>query len=173
MDFFQSLFALQVQGDWNITISTAAEGSLVVAVLLKNEGCGDDARHVIPPIILKGTPVQMDEGFFEAVTTPVAATAQLFTNMEAYVKQQEQAQLQSKQQQDRDAKDKTQKDEKKKKYDEQMKKVGELEAEGKFREAWCKVPDPNEYSGFMDAIRKRKEELAAKFGQASLFDEQP
>ena len=50
-----------------------------------------------------------------------------------------------------------------------MTKAEELEKEGKFRDAWMKVPDITEFPEKADEIRKRKGELSAKFSTPSLF----
>ena len=169
MDFFQSLSALQVQGDWKISIRQDKENALLVSVLFTNNECGDDARKLIPPIILKGTAQELDEGFFASITAPIQVTSQLLVNMEGYLKQQEQAQLQSKMQKDKAGKADREKTDKEKKYEAAMKKVDELEAEGKHKEAWMKVPDLTEYPEQVTELRKRKEELSAQFAP-SLFN---
>jgi hypothetical protein len=50
-----------------------------------------------------------------------------------------------------------------------MAKADELEKEGKFREAWMKVPPVTEFPEKADEIRKRQTELSNKFGTPSLF----
>lgn len=50
-----------------------------------------------------------------------------------------------------------------------MVKADELEKEGKFREAWMKVPDITEFPEKADEIRKRKTSLSDKFATPSLF----
>jgi PRTRC genetic system protein E len=167
--FFQSLSALQITGEWKIIIQQTAANYFVVSALLCNEQCGDDARKLIPPLILKGTAQELDEGFFNAVEAPVKVTAQLFSNMESYLKQQEQAQLQSKMEKDKATKEASTKTDKEKKYDAAMKKVDELEAEGKYKEAWMKVPEPTEYPEHADTLRKRRESISPKFTAPSLF----
>jgi len=169
MDFFQSLSALQVQGDWKISIRQDKENALLVSVLFTNNECGDDARKLIPPIILKGTAQELDEGFFANISAPIQVTSQLLVNMESYLKQQEQAQLQSKMHKEKAGKAEKQKTDKEKKYEAAMNKVDELEAEGKHRDAWMKVPDPAEYPEQAEELRKRKEGLSAQFAP-SLFN---
>jgi hypothetical protein len=56
-----------------------------------------------------------------------------------------------------------------KKYNDAMAKVDELEKEGKFREAWMKVPDMGEFPHKADEIRKRRTTLSDKFSAPSLF----
>jgi hypothetical protein len=50
-----------------------------------------------------------------------------------------------------------------------MAKADELEKEGKYREAWMKVPEIPDYPEKADEIRKRKTELSDKFSAPSLF----
>jgi PRTRC genetic system protein E len=162
-NFFQSIVAMQVAGDWKITIAKDTTDKLVVAVLFFNDAIGDDARKAVPPILLKGTAEELDEGFFATIEQPVKETAALFANMEQYLKQRETAKLQSQMEKDKAVKAEKEKTEKQKKFDEAMKKAGELESEGKYREAWVKVPDVNDYPEQAEIIRKRKSELSAKF----------
>jgi len=50
-----------------------------------------------------------------------------------------------------------------------MAKADELEKEGKFREAWMKVPEITDYPEKADEIRKRKSELSNQFSSTGLF----
>lgn len=163
-NFFQRIVDLQVAGDWTISIARDMEtDKLIVSVLFYNNSIGDDARRKVPPMLFKATAQELDEGFFDAIAQPVKDTAQLFTNMEQYLKERELAQQQSQMQKDKEAKEEKEKTDRKKKYDEAMKKADELEAEDKHREAWMKVPDPAIYPEYAEAIKERKSELAKKF----------
>lgn len=163
MNFFQSIEAMQVAGDWKINIAKGTNDDMIVSVLFYNEHAGDEARRRIPPILLKGSAKDLDDGFFTAIEQPVKETAQLFANMEQYLKQREQARLHSQMEKDKADKEAKEKTEKKKKFDDAIKKAAELEAEGKYREAWVKVPDVTDYPEMEETIRKRKSELSAKF----------
>lgn len=171
-NFFQSIFALQVAGDWTISIAKETADKLIVSVLFFNNSIGDDARKKVPPILLKGTAEELDEGFFQAIEQPMKETAQLFTNMEQYLKEKEQARIQSQMEKDNQAKAEKEKTEKQKKYEDAMKKVDELEAEGKHRDAWMKVPDTTLYPEHADTISERKSELAQQFAP-DLFNVKP
>lgn len=173
INFFQSIEALQVAGDWKISIAKETAGKMVVSVLFFNENIGDDARKKVPPILLKGTAQELDEGFFSAIEQPVKDTASLFLNMELYLKEREQAEIASQKEKDKAAKAEKEKTERQKKYEEAMKKANELEAEGKHRDAWMKVPDPNDYPEHSETLRERKSELAKKFAPDLFNVEQP
>lgn len=163
MNFFQSILNLQVAGDWKINIAKESADRLIVSVLFYNDKVGDDARKIVPPILLKGTAQELDEGFFTAIEQPVKETAELFLNMEQFLQQKEQAKIQSQMEKDKAEKAEKETKEKRKRYEEAMKKADELEAEGKFRDAWMKVPDPADYPENEAALRLRKSELAKNF----------
>jgi PRTRC genetic system protein E len=169
-NFFQSIVALQVAGNWKINIAKENADRLIVSVLFFNDNIGDDACKKVPPILLKGTAQELDEGFFQAIEQPVKQTDQLFTNMEQYIKEKEQAKISSQMEKDNTSKVDKEKTDKQKKYEEATKKVDELEAEGKFKEAWIKVPHAEQYPEHAEAIRKRKSELSRQFAP-DLFHE--
>ncbi|HQS22908.1 MAG: prtrc system protein e [Sphingobacteriia bacterium 24-36-13] len=162
-NFFSEVAALNITGDLQLTIRKGAENNWIVSVMLNNEQCGDDARKLIPPLNLKGTVNELDEGFFERITTPLQSASGLLDNMEAFMKQLEEAKTQSAMEKEKADKEKKAKEEKEKKFKEAMAKVDELEKEGNYRDAWMKVPDPAQFPEQAEVIRKRKTALSAKF----------
>jgi len=99
-NFFQSIVALQVTGNWTINIAKETADRLIVSVLFFNDNIREDSRKKVPPILLKGTAQELDEGFFKAIEQPVKETAQLFTNMEHFLKEKEQAKINSQMEKD-------------------------------------------------------------------------
>lgn len=169
-NFFNSIIALQVAGNWTINIAKETTERLIVSVLFFNDTIGDDARKKIPPILLKGTAQELDEGFFQVITQPVKETAQLFANMEQFLKEKEQAKINSQMEKDNATKVDKEKKDKQKKYEDAMKKVDELEADGKYRDAWMKVPQPELYPEYAESIRSRRMQLSEQFAP-DLFNE--
>ncbi|MFC5683657.1 prtrc system protein e [Flavobacterium sp. MAHUQ-51] len=169
-NFFQTIISLQLTGNWSINIARESAEILIVSVLFFNDAIGDDARKKVPPILLKGTAQELDNGFFEAIENPLKETAELFSNMEQFLKAKEQAKINSQVEKDKALQQDRAKSEKQKKYEESMKKVEALEAEGKFREAWMKVPQPDSYPEYAEAIHKRRMELSQQF-EPDLFNE--
>lgn len=166
-NFFSQVAALEFEGCLNLTLKK--EGAqLTVSVLLQNDGCGDAAKKHIPPLILKGDAKELGEGFFPAIAEPVQQTSRLLLNIEQFLKGQEEAKKQSAM--EKKKAEKTEKahkaapqDPKEKKYLEAMAQAGALEAEGKFREAWSKVPQPSDYPDRADALRARRASLSKQF----------
>ncbi|MEP6749419.1 MAG: prtrc system protein e [Bacteroidota bacterium] len=170
-NFFEALNVVANSGAWIITIKSAPPDRLLVSVLFNNEKTGDTAAKLVPPILLKGTVKEMNEGFFNAIETPVKKTAELFLNMEQYNTAQEEARLNSQKERDKEQKNKKEKDSGNKKYEAAMKKVTDLELAGKFREAHGALPKIADFPDYEEEINEKKEELAEQFEAPSLFDE--
>lgn len=64
-NFFRQLVNLNLTGDLQ-TLRPTAEHRFVLSVLLRNEQCGDEAGKLIPPLNLRGTAEELDNGFFES-----------------------------------------------------------------------------------------------------------
>lgn len=102
-NFFEYINGLAFQGNLNLTIAKGEENKLTVSVLLAND-LPDKAGRIIPPMVLSGNFSELDEGFFGAISAPLAKTAQLFANMDAYNKSIETARENSRMENDRKAK---------------------------------------------------------------------
>jgi PRTRC genetic system protein E len=168
-NFFNQIQQLDFTGVLQLNISKGAENNLIVSLLLNNEGCGDNAKNLIPPLTFNATAQEFDEGFIEQITTPVQKASGLMVDMEGFMKQLDEAKKQSAMEKEKSDKQKKELESKDKKYKEAMAKVDELEKEGKFREAWMKVPDLAEFPLKADEIRKRRTSLSDKFSAPSLF----
>ena len=168
-NFFNQIQQLDFTGVLQLNISKGIESNLIVTVLLNNEQCGDSAKNLIPPLTFNATPQEFDEGFFEQITTPIQKVSGLMVDMEKFQKQLDEAKAQSAIEKAKTEKEKKEKEVKDKKFKDAMAKADELEKEGKFREAWIKVPDITEFPEKADEIRKRKTALSDKFATPSLF----
>ena len=168
-NFFNQIQQLDFTGVLQLNISKGAENNLIVSVMLNNEQCGDNAKNLIPPLTFNATPKEFDEGFFEQIKAPIKTVSGLMVDMEKFLKQLEEVKRQSAMEKEKADKQKKEQEAKDKKFKDGMAKADELEKEGKFREAWIKVPDMTEFPEKADEIRKRKTSLSDKFGTPSLF----
>ena len=171
-NFFRQLAKLNLTGDLQITLRPTAENSFVLSVLLNNEQCGDEARKLIPPLNLRGTAEELDNGFFESISTPLQTASGLMVDMESFMKSLEETKKKSAMEKEKADKEKKEKEAKEKKYKEAFEKAEILEKEGKYKEAWSALPKVSEYSEFADIIRKKQEEYERHFAP-SLFTENP
>ena len=90
-NFFNQITQLNFTGNLQLTIAKGVENNLIVSIILLNEQCGDNAKQLIPPLNLRGTAEELDEGFFQQITTPLQTASGLMVNMEAFMKQLEEA----------------------------------------------------------------------------------
>ncbi|NGY37659.1 PRTRC system protein E [Flavobacterium sp. XN-5] len=173
-NFFNQIAQIGITGDLQLTISKGIENTLIISIILQNDQCGDNAKQLIPPLNLRGTAEELDEGLFQQITTPLQTASGLMVNMEAFMKQLEVAKKQSAMEKEKSDTQKKEQEAKDKKFKDGMVKADELEKEGKFREAWMKVPEITDYPEKADEIRKRKSELSNQFSSTGLFaTEQP
>jgi PRTRC genetic system protein E len=131
--FFKSILALQVAGNWKINIAKEDTDRLIVSVLFFSDTVGDDARKKVPPILLKGTAEELDKEFFEAIAEPVKDTAQLFANMEHFLKEKEHAKVSSQIEKDNAVKMSKEKIEMQKEYGQAMKKPMNLKRQASLK----------------------------------------
>ncbi|HTO16530.1 MAG TPA: PRTRC system protein E [Edaphocola sp.] len=172
-NFFNQIAQVEYTGVLQLNISKGAENKIIVSVLLNNEQCGDSAKQLISPLVLRGTAEELDNGFFGKIATPIETASGLMVDMEAFMKQVEVAKKHSVMEKEKANKQKKEQEAKDKKYKDGMARVDELEKERKFRDAWIKVPDITEFPEKADEIRKRKTSLSNKFGTPNLFGAMP
>ena len=168
-NFFNQIQQLDFTGVLQLNISKGVENNLIVSIILNNEQCGDSAKNLIPPLTFNATPQEFDEGFFEQITAPIKTVSGLMVDMGKFLKQLEEVKKQSAMEKEKADKQKKEQEAKDKKFKDGMAKADELEKEGKFREAWMKVPDITEFPEKADEIRKRKTLLSDKFATPNLF----
>lgn len=168
-NFFNQIAQMKITGDLHITIRRA-ENNFIVSVLLNNEQCGDSAKNLIVPYNLTGTADELDNGFFGKITSPLEQASGLMVNMEAFMKQLEEAERQSAMEKAKADKEKKEKEAKVKKYNEALEKTEALEKEGKFKEAWTALPKSAEFPEYAEQIRKRQSVYEHHFAP-SLFSE--
>ncbi|MEA9412603.1 PRTRC system protein E [Flavobacterium sp. PL02] len=168
-NFFNQIAQLNFTGNLQLTIAKGAENNLIISIMLQNDGCADTAKNIIPPLNLRGTAEELDNGFFETITTPIQTASGLMVDMEGFMKQLEEAKKQSAMEKEKADKQKKEQEAKNKKFNDAMAKADELEKEGKFREAWMKVPEMTAFPEKADEIRRRRTALSDKFATPSLF----
>lgn len=168
-NFFKSLFEISTGSDYRISVSRQGSDRLIVTLLPVNPSVKDEALRVIQPMVLKGTPDELDAGFFEAIRKPVEKTTELFANMSSFLTQLDEAKSQSKMEQGSQDKERREKEQRKNKYEEQMKKVADLESKEKYGQAIGQMPKADQFPEQKEEIAKKLEELRSKHGQLSLL----
>ncbi|KKO89187.1 prtrc system protein e [Sphingobacterium sp. Ag1] len=158
-NFFRQIAQMDINSKLTLSITKATENRILVSILIENDSCGDKAKNVIPPFNLKGSPEELDNGFFEHIKKPVQRADELISNMENFLKGLETAKANSAMEKQKSEQEKG----KSKKYSEAMIKADTLATAGKYKEAWTVLPKVADYPDHKDEIRKKQDLYEKQF----------
>jgi PRTRC genetic system protein E len=94
-NFFEQIAGLSISGNLQINIHQNESGTQTVSVMLSAKDPKATAGKNLPPMLLKGTPQELDDTFFKYITEPAKQTEKLFVNAEAYQKELEKVKKQA------------------------------------------------------------------------------
>ena len=170
--FFQSIYQMITAGtDLNINIRKV-DNSLSVAVMPRRNSQKEETRQNMVPLVVNGTPAELDMGFLQTILQPIQKVQGLLVNAENFEKQAEKATAQAKSSkaptvpaESKEAREKREKMEK------LLKKADEATAAKRFSEAmtWLKqarVLAPTEKQKEID---EKMQEVQKQASAGSLF----
>lgn len=157
-------------GDSLTIVITKTGEKLATSIVPRKSGLKDSAKEMILPLVLTGTPEELDVDFIKEISMPIRKATGLLTNLREFEKSTEVAEANSKAAKVGADRAKKATDEKKKKYDTAIKQADEREKEGKLREAIVALKEADKYAtGNHGAISGRISKLKAKLGANSIF----
>lgn len=172
--FFQSIHQLIAAGtDLSINIKRG-DNKLTVAVMPKRTNLKDEAQQLMVPLILSGSPEELDAGFLQAIITPIQKAQGILTNLETFEKQTEQVALQSKSAKSATEKESKEVREKREKMERLLKKAEEATIGNRYSEAmtWLKQAKVLAVPEKQKEIDAQMEEVRKKLSEGSLFGEE-
>lgn len=152
---FTEIANLMSDKDVITLVVTKSNATMTVSVMPKRVGLKDEAKNNLSPIVLRGTPEELDSEFITTIQKPIEKAIGLFTNMAVHEKSLDEVKAKSK------AEEETRKKEsaEKKAFAEKFKKVETLFTERKFPEAALLLKQVNEMPG---ADKKQCEAIKIK-----------
>lgn len=168
--FFQAINQMITAGtDLSINIRRVND-NLTVAVVPRRSGVKAGERIV--PLILNGTPEELDAGFLQAVGAPVQKAQGILTNLESFEKQAEQAVSPSKTSKPTVEKESKEAREKREKMEKLLKKAEDATAGKHYSEAltWLRQAKVLAQPDKQADIDKKMAEVQKKASEGSLFD---
>ncbi len=85
MNLFVTLASIISAGtDVTIVIRKNTDGRMVVSTAARNTEVKDQAKDIIPPFVVSGTPEELDAEFVQVITEPVSKATGLQTSMKAF-----------------------------------------------------------------------------------------
>lgn len=171
--FFQSIYQMMSAGtDLSINIRRM-DGNLSVVVMPRRTGMKEETGQSIVPLVLNGTPVELDGQFMQAVTTPLQKAQGILVNLENFEKQAQQATAQKKAVGTVNDKESKEVREKREKIEKLLKKSDEAVTAGKYSEAtmWLKQARALATPDKQKEIDTQIQEVQKKATEGSLFAE--
>ncbi len=170
-NFFTQMKSVIGQAEVQINIKT--KGDLLTVMVLPKTTANDPALQEIQPLIMSGTPEDLDSGFIAAVRGPLKKTVGLISNVEDFEASTAKAAKETQATKAAEDKLKKEREEETKKFDVLVKRAEELEQADKhspaldnYRQAVAIKPDDAK-------VKKRIADLESKLSENSLFDLQP
>lgn len=153
----------------SITITKKGD-NLITSILPKKAGLSDTGKDHLSPLVVSGTPEELEDGFIDAVITPIQQAAGILTNMREFEKGIEAAEANSKAaKKEKERKEKEEK-ERKDKYKEFTEKANAAEKAGNIAEAIKALQEADKYaSGNHSAISGRIQRLQSRLNTGTLF----
>ncbi len=168
--FFEQIYQLISTGtDLSINIRRMND-KLNVAVMPRNNALKEEKQQHMVPLVLSGTPEELDREFLQAVMAPVKKALGILTNLEAFEKAAEKTASQAKpgktvEKESKEAREKREKMEK------LMKKADDAAASSRFSEAqtWLKQARLLATADKQKEIDAKMQEIQRKANAGSLF----
>ena len=138
--FFQTIYPMLSAGtDLSINIRRV-NNTLCVAVMPRHMGVKDESGKNLVPLILNGTPEELDAEFLKTITAPVSRALGMLTNLETFEKQTEKVSAKGKTEKTAVEKETKEAREKREKMEKLLKKADEAHTAHRHSEAltWLK-----------------------------------
>ena len=149
-------------------VLTKVNGKISVSVMPTKKGLKDEAKNNLSPILITGTPEELDQQFIDVIKQPLQKATGLLTNMDKFEKSMEAALSCSKAASEAKKKE----DAERKAFTDKMKKVDTMFTEKKYPEAALLL---KEVSEMPSADKKQceilKNKINVELNSNSLFAE--
>ena len=170
---FQTIHRMLAEGTELGIHVKRVENRLCVAVMPKRENLKDEAGQCIVPLVLNGTPEELDAEFLSAIARPIEKVQGILMNIEAFEKQAEKAAAERKSVSA--PKELKEAREKREKMERLMKKADDATSARKYSEAliWLKQARLLVPVDRQKEIDRKMQEVQRKADEGSLFASMP
>ena len=169
--FFQTIYPMLSAGtDLSINIRRV-NNTLCVAVMPRHMGVKDESGKNLVPLILNGTPEELDAEFLKTITAPVSRALGMLTNLETFEKQTEKVSAKGKTEKTAVEKETKEAREKREKMEKLLKKADEAHTAHRHSEAltWLKQARVLAPADKQNEIDIRMQEIQKQADAGSLF----
>lgn len=166
---FQGLNKLIADGQSLNFVVTKKGDSLTVSVLPQANNLKDEAKNKISPLVLTGSPEDLDNEFISTISEPLQKASGLLLNMETFEQQLSESQKSSKAAEQANKAEK----EKKEKISKIITKAQGLEKDGKKKEALVEYEKALTVDDTNTKIKQKVTQLKSALSQGDMFGANP
>lgn len=163
---FNEIFELMSDRDILTLVLAKVNGRVSVSVMPSKKGLKDGAKNNLSPMLITGTPEELDQQFIDKIRQPLKRATGLLTNMDDFEKSLEATQAKSK----AVAEAKKKEESERKAFTDKMKKVEILYMDKKYPEAALLLKEVSEMPG---ADKKQcdtlKNKISIELSSGTLF----
>ena len=151
------------------------ENRLCVAIMPQREKLKEGAGQSIVPLVVNGTPEELDTEFLAQIARPMEKVQGILMNLEAFEKQAEKAAAESKAAQPAAKKETKEERERREKLEKLLKKADESAAARQYSNAliWLRQAERLAPAERQAEIKQKMEEVQRKNDEGSLFASMP
>ena len=154
MNMFEELNKIMgVGNDTTIVIRKLAEDKMTVSVNFRNNAVKDEAKDLLQPFIVSGTPAELDGGFVAEISKPIAESAGLQTSMQEFEAAKKVAKAKSAALADQKKKEKEEEKARKEQYAKYLDAAKKAQAERKWKEAISALTSAKEFADEADKAK--------------------
>ena len=173
--FFETIYRMLAEGTELDIHIRRVENRLCVAVMPKREKLKEGAVQSIVPLVVNGTPEELDTEFLARIARPIEKVQGILMNLETFEKQAEKAAAESKTAQPAARKETKEERERREKLEKLLKKADESVAARQYSTAliWLKQAERLAPAERLAEIKQKMEEVQRKNDEGSLFASMP
>ena len=165
MNLFEELNKIMVANtDVTIVVRKLTDEKMTVSVNFRNEAVKDEAKNLLQPFIVSGSPVELDGGFVAEISKPLAESVGLQSKMQEFEAAKKVAEAKSAAMAEQKKKEEAEKKSRKEAYDKAMDAAKKAQDERKWKEAISalqkalEVAEPDKKAKIEEGIRWCKEQ---------------
>ena len=173
--FFETIYRMLAEGTELGIHIRRVENRLCVAVMPQREKLKDGAAQSIVPLVVNGTPEELDTEFLAQIARPMEKVQGILMNLEAFEKQAEKAAAESKAAQPAAKKETKEERERREKLEKLLKKADDSAAARQYSNAllWLRQAERLAPAEQQAEIKRKMEEVQRKNDEGSLFASMP
>lgn len=173
--FFETIYRMLAEGTELGIHIRRVENRLCVAVMPQREKLKDGTGQSIVPLVVNGTPEELDTEFLVQIARPMEKVQGILMNLEAFEKQAEKTAAESKATQSAAKKETKEERERREKLEKLLKKADESATARQYSNAliWLRQAERLAPAERQAEIRRKMEEVQRKNDEGSLFASMP